>query len=135
MKQIFVDANVFLRFFTVDDSGQHAQAAGLLRRAAAGKCALMTGPPVLFEVAWTLRTAYGLSREKVLDVMSRMSVLPGLRLLDAGLVEEAVAIGRTSSQEFADAYILANARQAGADEIATFNRAHFEKMEAKLHSF
>jgi predicted nucleic acid-binding protein len=69
MKRVFVDANVFLRFFTVDREGHHELAVRLFDRATAGEILLVTGPPVLFEVAWTLRSAYGLSREQVLDVL------------------------------------------------------------------
>lgn len=134
MKTLFVDANVFLRFFTVDDEDQHKRAAELLRRAAAGKCELVTGPPVLFEIVWTLRTAYDVPREKVLDVLSRLAALPGLRMVDADLVENAIGIARSSGQEYADAYILAGMRKAGADAIATFNRKHFERMNAPLQA-
>lgn len=133
MKVVFVDANVFLRFFTTDERGHHEQAAGLLRKAAAGKIALITGPPVLFEIAWTLRSAYSQPTEKVLEVLSALVALPGLRLTDAQLVEEAISLARRTGQEFADAYILANALHAGADEIATFNRKHFERMGANLY--
>lgn len=58
MKSVFVDANVFLRFFTKDDDGQHEQAERLFRAGAEGEVVLISGPPVLFEVAWTLRAAY-----------------------------------------------------------------------------
>ncbi|MBF8259156.1 MAG: putative PilT protein domain protein [Actinobacteria bacterium] len=132
MKTLFVDANVFLRFFTEDDGDQHGRAADLLRKAAAGKCGLITGPTVLFEIAWTLRSAYDVPREKVLDVLSRLAVLPGLRMLDADLVEDAIGIARSSGQEYADAYILASMRKSGADAIATFNRKHFERMNAAI---
>lgn len=135
MKTAFVDANVFLRFFTTDDEGQHQRAADLLRKAAAGRIALVTGPPVLFEIAWTLRSAYAQPRDKVLDVLSRMAALPGLRLLDGEVVEEAVSLARRGGQEFADAYILASAQQANTDGIATFNRRDFEKLGANLLQF
>ena len=133
MKTVFIDANVFLRFFTMDDKGQHEKAAGLLQRAAAGKVALVTGPPVLFEVVWTLRSAYGVPWEKVLDVLSRMRGMPGLRMTDADLVDEAISVCRATGQEFADAYIVASAKRARADGIATFNRKHFEKMAAPIY--
>ena len=135
MKTAFVDANVFLRFFTSDDEGQHKQAAALLRKAAVGRIALVTGPPVLFEIAWTLRSAYAQPRDKVLDVLSRMAALPGLRLLDYDLVEEAVSLSHRSGQEFADAYIMASAQKAKAELIATFNHGDFEKMGAELLPF
>ena len=135
MKTVFVDANVFLRFFTKDDQGQHDRVAELFHRAAAGKVSLVTGPPVLFEIAWTLRSAYNQTHAKVLEVLSAIAALPGLKLMDAGTVGEAVALARKSGQEFSDAYIAASSRDAGADEIATFNRRHFERLGATLYGF
>lgn len=132
MKTIFVDANIFLRFFTTDDEGQHRRAAGLLRKAASGNVVLVTGPPVLFETAWTLRAAYGQSRKKILDVLSAIGSMPGLKLLDRNLVEDAIALARRSGAEFADAYIVASACKAGADEVGSFNRKHFERLGAEL---
>jgi predicted nucleic acid-binding protein len=132
---IFVDANVFLRFFTVDDAGQHQQAAALFERAAGGEAALVTGPPVLSEVAWTLSSAYRQPRERVLAVLAAILALPSLSLVDAALVEEAIDLAARSGQEFADAYIVACAKRAGALEIATFNRKHFEKLGAQLYRF
>jgi len=90
---------------------------------------------VLFEITWTLRSAYKQPNEKILDALSAIIALPGLQLTDAGLVEEALALARRSGQEFADAYIAASARDATADEIATFNRKHFENLDAALHTF
>jgi predicted nucleic acid-binding protein len=130
MKTAFVDANIFLRFFTVDEVGQHQKAEELFRKAAAGKVNLLTGPPVLFEIAWTLRAAYRRSKEEVLLVLSAICSLPGLTLTDRSLVERAIELARQSSQEFADAYIAVSAEQAEA-EIATFNRKHFDKVQAK----
>jgi uncharacterized protein len=135
MKTVFVDANVFLRFFTEDDEGQHRRATALFREAAAGQIALVSGPPVLFEVAWTMRAAYGQSNEAILDALSGICSLSGLRLTDADAVGDAIALARRTAQEFADAYILASSRRVPADAIATFNRNHFEKLGAEIHSF
>jgi uncharacterized protein len=132
MKRVFVDSNVFLRFFTQDDAGQFRDAAKLFRDAAAGKLELVTGPPVLFEIALTLRSAYRQPREKVLEVLSAISALPGLRLSDAALVEEALTAAKKSGQDFANAYIFASAEVASADAIATSNQAHFEKCGAAI---
>jgi len=57
MKRLFVDIRVFLRFFTTDDAGQHARAAALFKSASLGDVSLVTGPPVLFEIAWTQKSA------------------------------------------------------------------------------
>jgi predicted nucleic acid-binding protein len=135
MKTVFVDANVFLRFFTVDDRGQHDQAEELFRRAASGRIALVTGPPVLFEIAWTLRSAYRQTNAKVLDALSAIAALPGLRLTDGRIVQDALALAKASGQEFADAYIATASLEAGADAVATFNRKHFDQLGVTLQAF
>ena len=135
MKTVFVDANVFLRFFTVDDRGQHDQAEELFRRAASGRIALVTGPPVLFEIAWTLRSAYRQTNAKVLDALSAIAALPGLRLTDGRIVQDALALAKASGQEFADAYIASASLEAGADAVATFNRKHFDQLGVTLQVF
>lgn len=135
MKTVFVDANVFLRFFTVDDEGQHARAVGLFRKASSGGVRLITGPPVFFEVAWTLRSAYRQSRAAIVNVLSAMAAMPGLSLTDADAVEDAISLARRTGQEFADAYIVASAALTGAEAIATFNQRDFEKLGARPFHF
>jgi predicted nucleic acid-binding protein len=128
MRTVFVDANVFLRVFTEDDEGQHARAIRLLRRAAAGELALVTGPPVLFEVAWTLRRSYRQSPEQVLVALAAIAATPGLRLIDAGVVDAALELARRTGVDFADAYIAASAREQGAESVATFNLTNFRRL-------
>ena len=135
MKTVFADANIFIRFFTKDDRGQHLRADALLHKAAEGRIALVTGPPIFFEIAWTLRGRYSLPKDEILDVLARIRTLPGLRLTDAGLVDDAIALARKTGQEFADAYIAASMSGAGATEVATFNTRDFEQLGIKLHEF
>ena len=130
MRTVFVDTNVFLRFFTMDEADHHRRATALFRASAAGQLELVTGPPVLFEVAWTLRKAYGQTREKTLDVLGRIATLPGLRLTDHPLVSRAIQIARAASLEYADAYIAASAETV--DGLATFNVSDFKKTGAVL---
>lgn len=131
----FVDANLFLRFFTSDDIGQHAIAARLFRAAAAGEVELLTGPPVLFEVAWTLRSAYGLKADKVLSVLRAIAGLPGLTLSDSEVVDHAMLIADEQGGEFADAYIWAQAQAMGADAVATLNIRDFKRLGATVYEF
>jgi len=135
MSTWFVDANVFLRFFTVDDQGQHERAARLFSKALKGQLRLVCGPPVLFELSWTLRAAYKVSREKVQEVLSAILSMPGLAMTDTHLVETALTLADIAGVEFPDAYIAAGALAAECDGVATFNRKDFVKMKIKLASF
>lgn len=133
MTPIFVDTNVFLRFLTQDDAGQSEQAERLLKDAAAGRVRLVTGPPVLFEIVWTLRRGYKVPRERSLDILASLVAAEGLDLVDRAIVVAAIDRARAADQEFADAYIATVAESAGAHQVATFNEKHFERLGARLY--
>jgi len=128
----FVDTNVFLRFLTLDDEGHHAKAARLLESAARGELQLVTGPPVLFELAWTLRAAYKVPRARVLEILKAVFATPNLTLTDSPLVAEALSLASETDSEFADAYIAAASRAAECSGVATFNRKDFAKLGVEL---
>ena len=129
---VFVDTNVFLRFLTQDDAGQSSTAEQLFRDAAAGKIHLVTGPPVLFELAWTLKRSYDMPMDGVLSFLEAVVSLPGLDLLDRPTVHAALACAREQHLDFADAYILASIQVQELDGLATFNQKHFRKAGIKL---
>lgn len=135
MSTWFVDANVFLRFFTVDEQGQHERAASLILKAREGEIRLVCGPPVLFELTWTLRSAYKIPREKVQEVLSAVFAMPGLVMTDAHLVETALTLAANAGVEFPDAYIAAGALAADCDGVATFNRKDFARIKVRLADF
>lgn len=134
-KRFFVDANVFLRLFTEDDQGQTERAAALFRCAGAGEVSLFSGPPVLFEVAWVLRRAYHIPRDKVLNAVSAIMAAPNMEIADAALVRLAIQRSQATGAEFADAYIAASTAANGCDAIATFNERDFKKLAVPLASF
>ena len=73
-----LDANVILRVIAEDDAGQRRKAVALFESAAQGKLELVITPPVLFEVAWTLKRAYDSPREEVLKALTDLCSTPGI---------------------------------------------------------
>jgi predicted nucleic acid-binding protein len=135
MTRVFVDANVFLRLFTRGPEDHRVRARELLRAAEAGEVELVTGPPVFFEAAWVLRSCYHRTRDEVLAVLEHIAGFPGLSLTDAPLVDRALDLARRHGTDFPDAYIAASRERADCHAVATFNRRHFERMDAPLHNF
>jgi len=128
----FVDTNIFLRFLTLDDAGHHTKAVRLFESAARGERRLVTGPPVLFELAWTLRAAYQIPRARVLEILRAVFATPRLTLTDSPLVAAALSLASETDSEFADAYIAAASRAAECSGVATFNRKDFAKLGVEL---
>jgi predicted nucleic acid-binding protein len=128
VKTWFVDSNVFLRFLTTDDEGHHEKAVRFLQRASRGEIRLVCGPPVLFELAWTLRTSYKVSRVKVHEILRGLFAMPSLTMTDAPLVQDALTRAGETGAEFADAYIAASAEASECAGVATFNRKDFSRL-------
>lgn len=132
MTSVFVDANVFLRLFAGDDPVHEEKASKLFTRAREGKVRLVSGPPVLFEVAWTLGFRYRQPEETVLKIIAGILATPGLDLLDHDRASAALKLARDSTMSFADAYIAVSTRDSDCDALATFNRADFKKSGVTL---
>ena len=133
MKRIFIDANVILRVLTRDDEGQFKKAEKLLSRAIDGEVMLVCGPPVLFEVAWTLEARYKIPNTRILDYLESLLATEGIEIIDRRIVEKAISKSRISNVEFADAYIASIAEENSCQEIATFNISDFKKLKIDLY--
>ena len=132
MEEVFVDSNVFLRFCAEDDKAQGDSAEKMFRMAARREIELVTGPPVFFEVAWSLKSGFKWPNEKILETLEAMTTIPNMKLLDKDLVVKAILLAKETGQGFSDAYITVTARARGA-KVATFNVNHFSKLGAALY--
>jgi predicted nucleic acid-binding protein len=130
--KVALDANIILRLITDDEPAQSRKAAEVFGSAAKGKLELWVTPPVLFEVSWTLRRAYGSSREEVLKALADLCSTPGVALSDQAVVEQALATAQSTGLEFADAYIVAAAADLGIIKVATFNVKDFKRTAMEL---
>ena len=82
MERYFVDSNIFLRYHSRDDERQSAEAEAFFLRAKRGEIEIFCGPPVFFEVAWVLKTFYGLPNGTILDTLESMLSIPNFTVFD-----------------------------------------------------
>jgi len=126
-RQIFVDANVFLRYLTDDIPDQADAVQALLDRAASGEIRLVTSVLVVAEVVWTLSSFYKRSRSDVRDAVLALCHTPGLDVEDADALVQAAEWHVEKNVDFADAYHAAWVASRGIGEVATFNLKHFRR--------
>jgi predicted nucleic-acid-binding protein len=132
MREILVDTNVILRLFdTISAPDQTAQAKRLFQAAKNGDAQLVIAPPILFEVAWVLKSTLKWSNSDTLDVLEAIISWRGVKTLDKDHVKQAILLGRETSSSFADAYLAITAKDREL-EVATFNKRHFQKCGAVL---
>jgi len=133
MKEILIDTNVIIRLFdTISEPKQTAKAKRLFSDAQAGNHLLVVAPPVLFEIAWVLRSSLKCPNNEVLDVLEAIVSWPGVKTLDKEHVKTALSLGRRHNNGFADSYLAATAKNHGF-EVATFNEEHFKKLDVVLY--
>ena len=128
MKKVFVDTNLFIRYLINDIPSQIDKVEHLFDLAEKGQVRLVTGPPVFFEMAWTLKSFYNMSKKRIYECLSSILGLPGLEVTDLDILEESLELFFRTSSDFSDAYIAVLSRKIGAESVATFNAKHFKKM-------
>ena len=135
MKKVFIDTNLFIRYLVNDNLEMAEQVEQLFDKAASGDLRLVTGPPVFFELAWTLKSFYKKDREYIYECLKSILGIEGLETLDVDILEPALEIFNHAAIDFADAYIAALAKSVQADSIATFNQKHFKNLDIALYNF
>ena len=131
--KVFVDSNIFLRYLLKDDEKQFAQAEAWIERARRGEWTLVVGPPVFFEIAWTLKCCK-FKKEDIITALASLLATPNLTVSDREIAMEAVEMARETGIDFSDCYVAASARYGGADCLVTFNRRHFIDLPVRLAS-
>jgi uncharacterized protein len=126
---VFVDSNVFLRFFTNDVPEQAAAAEALFRQAATGAVRLITSPLVLAEIVWVLESYYHLARPDVEERVMAVALMEGLELPEIDLVTEALSLYLSADVDFIDAYNASWMRQRGITQVVTFDAKHYARLE------
>ena len=106
---IALDTNVLVRVLVDDPDApdQCEQARELLLTHSSAWIAQI----VLVETVWVLESVYGFGRAEILNIIERIRENPALELEAADRLDEALALYRDSTADFADSLILVAATQ------------------------
>jgi len=134
MKEYFVDTNIFLRYLVNDEPDHANRVEKLLDKAEKGEIRLVTGPPVFFELAWTLKSFYKMTKDKIYTCLLSIGGIPGLDVIDSDVILQSLEVYKKTPVEFSDAYISTLSKKLGADGVVTFNKKHFNKLDVDLYN-
>jgi len=102
MKKVFVNTNVFLETLIKRDKKEYLQCVRLFENARDKKIKLVTATVVMAEVAWTLKSFYGFSRQKVVNGLESIYELPGLSVVDEYDLSVAIPMYKNHGVKFID---------------------------------
>lgn len=119
---IALDTNVLVRFLVEDDKAQSAKAAKLVARAVSEDEPLFVSELVVCETVWLLLAAYRVSRAEVGEILGRLLMAAHLRFNDVDRLSRALEAFIAGKGDLADYLIREQARAAGCENVATFDR-------------
>lgn len=120
---IALDTNVLVRYLVVDDAKQSALAAALINRAIGDDEALFVSHVVACEIVWVLSVSYGVSRQRIAELLGRLFRARHLEFAAVDQLLRALESFEEGKGDFADYLIREHARAAGHQQVATFDRA------------
>jgi predicted nucleic acid-binding protein len=118
----FVDTSVFIRFMARDDEDKALRSHELLQRAQTGEIELHVNHLSFAEVAFTLRSVYGLSRSAIAGRLSDLLEMRGLRVSDRGMIADTISSYAAYNVSFADAYFVADMKRRGLGSIYAYDK-------------
>lgn len=104
---LFVDTNIFLRFF-LNDHKTHSPAANrLFKEANKGKISLITNSLIVAEIIFTLDSFYKLSKQNIIEKIHAIMFFEGLEILEKNVLLRAIMFYQEKNIDFIDAYAAA----------------------------
>ncbi|RJQ48594.1 MAG: PIN domain-containing protein [Nitrospiraceae bacterium] len=127
-KTIFVDTNVFLRFFVKDVESFYHKSKELFEKAETGNLKLETSDLVIAEIVWVLESYYDFSREEVREVIETILETRNIKVANQSRIKEAISLYESGKTDFIDAYNIAYIRAKDFMKVATFDIKHFKNI-------
>ena len=126
---IFVDTNVFLRFFVRDVESFYHKARELFEKAENGEIKLETSDLVIAEIVWVLESYYGFSKAEIKEVIDTILETKNIKTANHERIKEAISLYASGKMDFIDAYNIAYIKARGHAKVATFDAKHFKNIE------
>src|SRR4030065_1328983 len=126
---IFVDTNVFLRFFVRDVESFYQKARELFEKAERGDAKLETSDTVIAEIVWVLESYYDFSKAEIKEVVDTILETKNIRVANHSRVKEGINNYAAGKIDFIDACNIAYIKSKGLKKVATFDVKHFKTIE------
>lgn len=131
MPSRFLDTNVLLRYFTLDDEEKAEKALALLTRIENGEERVETSHLIIFETIFTLQRYYQVPRVRIRELLRPVIRMRSLHLPLKSCCMDALDIYVESNVSFADAFTVAYMKTRGIEEIYSWD-TDFDKLEDVL---
>lgn len=130
MRQVLVDANVFVSFLVERNDKQRAAAKALIDDAGDGEIEAFVTQFAVFEVSYVLQSFYAMPASRVAALLRDLIALPGLTTIDDCPWRKVFAYWPERLPGMADAATAAVAVANRYDAVATFDQKMIKRMRS-----
>jgi len=122
VRNVVVDANVFVSLLAGRNQKQQEVAAALLQEAEDGEVAVILPQFVIYEVTYVLQSLYGVTGDRLASMVRDLLSFPGVQLTDDCPWSRIFELWPKPLPSLADASITALTLANRYDSIATFDQ-------------
>jgi len=119
---IFLDTNIFLRYFLKENEFVFGKLEKLFSEIILGNIIGVANAMIIAEVVWVLSRSYKWSKEKICDNIEFILSTPNIRFKDKAILVNAVNVYRGENIGFIDAYNYSYMQYYGVNKIYSFDR-------------
>jgi predicted nucleic acid-binding protein len=130
VRQVLVDANVFIAFLVEKNASQRAAAKALIDAAGDGEIEAFVTQFAVFEITYVLQSFYAMPIPRVATLVSDLIALPGVKTIDDCPWRKVFEYWPEQLPGLADAASVATAIANRYDAIATFDRKMLKRMQS-----
>lgn len=124
----FIDTNIFLRVLIGDDKNQFEECTLFLKAVKNNRVEAVTATIVLAEIAWTLSSYFGFSKQKTIQGVRSIINLRGLKIIDRYDHLLTLFLYEKYSVKYIDALIASNELIQNKELCVVSYDADFDKL-------
>ncbi len=124
---IFLDTNIFLRYFEQDDEDMAKDTERLFKRIINGKIACFTNSMVIMEIIWVLEKYYEWEKEEVCENIELILNTPNIRIAERSTIKSAIEIYKDMNIDFIDSYNYTYIKANNDSQIYSYDR-HYDRL-------
>lgn len=128
---IFIDTNIFLRYFEREDELVHRKTERLFTEIVNGNITGISTSLVIAEVIWVLKKFYNWDKEEICNNVELILKTPNIRFNQRSIIVKAINLYKDKNISFIDAYNYSYMKANGIDGIYTFDRDFDELQDVK----
>ncbi len=125
---IFLDTNVFIRYFEQEDEDKALSVERLFKRLIDGGITCFTNSMVIAEIVWILEKYYEWEKNEVCENIELILNTPNIRVANKNIIKNAVNTYRNSNIDYIDSYNHAYIKAHNASQIYSYD-THYDRLE------